>query len=719
MAKLASELVLSMVDRVSGPARRIDQNLENLRRQQQRTNETFNSHRNAMATTAVAAYAMATALSTPIQNAIAFENKLVDIQQKARLTVDELEKLGGAIRSGGLETGVGAQSYGEAVDGLMAGGLDVSTSVTAANPLAKTSLAYETSVEDMVAATTALLDNLGIAETGLMSAFDAMAVGGKEGKFELKDMAGQFPAITAQARSLGMQGEESLASLVAWLQVARLGTATGAEAATNMANFMQKVLAPDAVKKFGAEGIDIVGELKKAVELGIDPIEHAVGLINGITGGDRAKLGEMFADTQVLNFLLQATTQLEEYKRIREAAMNSTGTVEQDYAIRMDSSGGVLARFDASIQELNLAIGGALTPKLMEFVESITPMVDGVSKFVSANEELVSAVVQVTAALIGLKLLSHAGGMLNALLGMNFDGNRNNMPGMPGAPPSKTPTSGGPNPLSQYLWLSPIIADQIGTAVWDGIHGEGATAANKAIADGAWDRTAERLTNMWNSNRYEDVVTSDDPGERAMLEQMAALRADIAKLEGANLPVPPVEISFMKAELQVLEDEAAAAGFNVGASLQAGIAGQSGAVATEMATIMSRLRIMAAAGVNIPMRVNGPQVSPVVTRASIAGARASGGPVKGGSTYEINERGTEYFTPNVDGFVHKAGSFQPPGMPSFGGKSGGGSREGGVSVRIGEINLQNPTNANPHQIARALGDIVGNRLRASHSNGAM
>ena len=78
-------------------------------------------------------------------------------------------------------------------------------------------------------------------------ALDAMAKAGKKGGSELKDLAKEFPALTASAQFLGMEGVVAVSDLAAALEVARKGAADGAQAANNMANFMRKLTTKETI----------------------------------------------------------------------------------------------------------------------------------------------------------------------------------------------------------------------------------------------------------------------------------------------------------------------------------------------------------------------------------------------------------------------------------------------------------------------------------------
>lgn len=217
----------------------------------------------------------------------------------------------------------------------------------------------------------ALSKNLGIPAAQMEDALGKLVVAGKEGRFELKEMAKYFPSLTTQLASFGVKGQEAVSMLASGLQIAILGASDPAQAANNFQNFLQKVLAPDTVKRFAKNGVDILAVMQDAATKGINPIEAVIaktqdltgvstdvvaGLMakakaNGIEGaaalevvheqlvkiGGAGKLAELFGDQQVKAFLLPFLANIEEYKRIK-AAVDAAGAeiIQNDKAIQMD-----------------------------------------------------------------------------------------------------------------------------------------------------------------------------------------------------------------------------------------------------------------------------------------------------------------------------------------------------------------------------------------------
>ncbi len=219
------------------------------------------------ATTMVTSLPASRGMVTPAAN---FETSLLDIAQKADLSDTSMAGLGERVRKLAKDVGRGANDMAKGVDTLLGFGLDVDKTMEALPGIGKTATAYNAEVTDLAKAVFSSIDNLKVAAKDVPKILDSMAYSGKEGAFEIKDMAAEFPALTASAQALGMTGVDAVSKLTAALQIARKGAATGSEAATNTANLMQKIQAQDAVKKWKAFNVDIRGEVKKTQKAGGD-----------------------------------------------------------------------------------------------------------------------------------------------------------------------------------------------------------------------------------------------------------------------------------------------------------------------------------------------------------------------------------------------------------------------------------------------------------------
>lgn len=339
-----------------------------------------------------------------------FETTMTDIRQKADMSASAVRELGDQIKTLAPTVNKSAGEVAKGVDFLMGMSNKMTPAVVMSimPAIGKAATAYRAEIEDLSKATYAAMDNMKVPADRVKRMLDVMAQAGKEGGFELKDMAREFPSLTASAEALGMKGTAGVAKLTAALQIARKGAADGSEAATNTANLMQKIISPETTKKFTKAGIDIRKELKKTQKEGGDPFVMIAEQIKKATKGDLSKLGDFFEDAQVQKFLRPLIANLDEYKKIRDTAESAANVVEADYKIRMETFQSVIDRTSQAFEKLAVAVGESLIPILTAIADKLAPIVTGLAEWVSANSQLASGAIAAAGALLVLAGLGTA-----------------------------------------------------------------------------------------------------------------------------------------------------------------------------------------------------------------------------------------------------------------------------------------------------------------------
>ncbi|NTA46865.1 phage tail tape measure protein [Agrobacterium tumefaciens] len=441
---LTSSLVVRLIDQVTAPARAASKSLLGLNRAAggdfgSRLNDAMARNDAALANTrgsmvdAIAGfYALKTAIGAPIKSAVDFETLLEDIGQKADIPVERLAALGEEIKRVAADTNQATTAIANAVDNLLGRGAAEDVALAAAGPIGKAATAYRAATDDLAAASWSAVDNLKVPADQIGTAIDAMAQAGKEGAFELRDMARFFPSLGAAYQGLGQKGTDAVADLAAALQIVRKGTGDSSTAATNLQNVLQKIGSPATLRAFGKMGVNLRKEMQKAEKAGMTPIEAIAEITNKTLKGDLGKLGFLFEDAQVQAGMRSLIQNMEEYKRIRAEAMKASGVVERDYQRRIETAAGATIRWKASIENLSLAIGTTLLPVMSDLVNRFAPVIDAIGKWASANPAFTRNVITATAAVVGFKvavsglkylgLLGRGGALSMLALGFNTIG---------------------------------------------------------------------------------------------------------------------------------------------------------------------------------------------------------------------------------------------------------------------------------------------------------
>ena len=355
---------------------------------------------------AVGAAGIGVALTASVKAAASFETVLSDIGKTANVGNAELKILGNQITSLSARnrTNLGPEKIAAGIQDLVAQGLSLQDAVASMESLGRVATATNSDLLDVTKTGFQLQNALKIKPTELKATFDALAYAGKQGAFELKDMATFMPTISAAAGTLGIQGKQGAISLAAMMQMIRKDAPDAGQAATRMTDAMLKMTAPDAVKNFKKFGVDIQKVLNDAKAKGINPMEAALSELQRVTGGDVFKLSQIFGDKEAKLGLMSLMKYRKEYEQLKREAggAGAAGTIDRDYQKSITTFAGTMASFQNSSQRLGIALGNALLPSLTAMAEAITPLVESFANFAQTNPAFTSFMVGVSAAFAGL-----------------------------------------------------------------------------------------------------------------------------------------------------------------------------------------------------------------------------------------------------------------------------------------------------------------------------
>lgn len=309
-----------------------------------------------------------------VKAAQTFESVMTDIAQKADLSRVQAARMGKELLGAARAANQMPEDLQAGVDVLSGFGLDPRKAVAMMQPIGRAATAYKAEIADLSAAAFAANDNLKVPVAQTARVIDVMAAAGKAGAFEIKDMAGAFPSLTAGYQALGQTGVGAVADLAAALQIARKGAGDSATAANNVANLIQKISSPATVKSFAKVGIALPAALKKAYRDGKTPLEAIAELAQKATGGDLSKLGNLFEDAQVLGALRPLIQNLKEYRRIRTQATAAKGVTDTDFAERMKDSAEQTKALTINAKILGVNLGTLLLPAVNAVTTKLAAM---------------------------------------------------------------------------------------------------------------------------------------------------------------------------------------------------------------------------------------------------------------------------------------------------------------------------------------------------------
>lgn len=390
MAILQSSLKISVIDAATSRLRAIGSAIGALhRRGNAATMMPVGGAISRLAAFAGAYVGVTGGIRTTVGAARDMQAQLTEIGIKADLSTGQLAQLRNQMRSLSGATNQTTTDLLGGVDAMVTLGLDADRAAAAMPAIGKAATATMSSVTDLSAASVAAMQNMKVTPGEIGKMLDAMTSAGNQGAFEVRDMAREFPALTASAKSLGIEGVAGITDMSAALQIARRGAGDASTAANNMSNFLQKIMAPRTIANFKKFGVDVTKELKKAHKNGISPIEHFIKLVDEKTEGGRADLlGQLFGDKQVLEFVRPMLADFKDYLKIRGDAERASGTVAAAYEQRMKDANQQVKSFRIQMENLGEALGETALKPLGDFAGGLANILKTLGSRVGVFDKL-------------------------------------------------------------------------------------------------------------------------------------------------------------------------------------------------------------------------------------------------------------------------------------------------------------------------------------------
>lgn len=434
------------IERMRRQYDQVGRTIDQLKLKQERLNtsiargETLKSARGELRGQAMETIGTGVALGAPIvqsmRTAIDFKDQTNDIAITGGFDEAEEKKLGDVMRAAALKWNQTQTEVAKGTAVLIAGGISSAKELAAYAPvMAKTATATRASMDDLGSVAIALNDNLGIGAAGLERSMNMLAFAGKSGQFELADMAKWLPQLTPQFAALGITGERAVAEIGASLQIARRGAGSNDEAANNFKNFLSKLTAKDTLKSFEGAGIDLTKSMQQLVGNGLTPVQAMLEVITQYVGSkgpeaagkfqkamaikddeerqialnrlnEAYKLGELFADQQVLSFVRPAMANRKDLASIQQGSIDSAdkGGLDGDWAKRMQSPREELKQLSVNLSEIGITVGSILIPAMVDVTKALVPVMQSFATWAAENPALIKGVIGLVGGLLAGKL---------------------------------------------------------------------------------------------------------------------------------------------------------------------------------------------------------------------------------------------------------------------------------------------------------------------------
>ncbi|MDO8608247.1 MAG: phage tail tape measure protein [Phaeospirillum sp.] len=336
------------------------------------------------------------------------QHQLMEIGITADMTDSEIEKLRQHLHhlSVAGETNQSVNDLAKAYKALVSAGLNNGQATEALRSIGRAATASGADIEDLAKMSYTLIDTLGISPDGLSKEIDRLTFAGKKGSFELKDMARYLPTLGAAAKEAGLTGSEGVATLGASLQIARKGAGESSEAANNMKNFFQKMMSPETIKNMAKHGVNVTKMMADAMKKGENPVEVYLAKLDSMLGSDqvkrKARLGELFGDMQVQDFIRPMLSRMDQYKEDKAEILKATGTIDADYGRIMTTFNERSKAAANAVDKLGESVGRSLLPPLGAAMVLAAPVIEWMANLSGSAPGTTMAITGIGAALMVL-----------------------------------------------------------------------------------------------------------------------------------------------------------------------------------------------------------------------------------------------------------------------------------------------------------------------------
>jgi TP901 family phage tail tape measure protein len=366
------------------------------------------------------ATAVGFAASRAMRPFIDFEDGLSRLGNVAEINGARLDAVGKRIVDTGAKYGIGGRQALAGAQDFLAAGLKIDTALNALDPTLK--LAKIAGIEDAEASQVgiAAMQNLGVRDTQLGAAYDIMAKAGKLGRFEVDDLSKALPGLASRAGALGMSGLDGVRRIAAQAQIARESARDADEAANNLLNFYDKLSSGETQRKFAKMGVSVEHVFAKSKAEGSDFVDSMLDEIGRLTKGgtDAFAMSALFEDRQARQGAAALVRERAKLQAIYAGTGNAAGTLDADFANLSKTTKFGLDRFAAGLEKVGISLGRIFGPMLGDAAMGLATLMERFANWAERHPTIIKSIGLIVGGGLALKAVFAAGSyVIGSLIG--------------------------------------------------------------------------------------------------------------------------------------------------------------------------------------------------------------------------------------------------------------------------------------------------------------
>ncbi len=302
-------------------------------------------------------------LASQGKDVLAFEDSLTRLRIATGKTPEEMAAFGKEVRKISTDVGIGAAGILEGAHAYVALTGDMDGAIRSSRTFGRVAQATNSSVAEIAQTAAAMKQQMGIGPEEMEATFSALAVQGKAGAIELKDLASQMSTIAPQwAQFAGGKGLAGVKELGASLQIVKRGFGGDAgETVTGLQSFL--TAAASKSKQLKAAGFDVFTTNAKT---GKKELKGVLDIVDGIANSKLAKnptkLIKALGRVEAYRAFIQLRDNREELDKLVDTA-GDAGAIQRDLDTYSQS---VAGRTKLAWQKAKNEIAEAFTPERIE-----------------------------------------------------------------------------------------------------------------------------------------------------------------------------------------------------------------------------------------------------------------------------------------------------------------------------------------------------------------
>ncbi|MGT0246657.1 phage tail tape measure protein [Burkholderia pyrrocinia] len=378
------------------------------------------------------------AVAVPATISANYQAIIRDIAIKAGIArTQEEAAMATRIRRDAGANGIGRNELADAVNQMVAGGMDLDRALNFAPLVAKFSIGQGATTVETAKMIQALQQNAEIVDPKQMSkALESIAYLGKEGSFESVDMARWFPVLLAEMKKIGITGQDSVTQLGAMLQVQMKTAGSSDEAANNLKNWFSKIGSGETERNYAKAGVDYQAKMREAIGKGWSTLEASFVLARAYIErvdpakakqlaaaakqfnsemdpakrqtqmaafAETMKTGDLFNDMQVKAALTAYMQNAELYSNLKRNAQQASGEIQKDLEARRETSKQIWSEVGQRLDDAMRSIGDALRPITDRVGEAAKGAGSGIQSAADSAPKATAAVVGIAGTVLAVR----------------------------------------------------------------------------------------------------------------------------------------------------------------------------------------------------------------------------------------------------------------------------------------------------------------------------